>query len=100
MTKEARFSLYLEDEEFKQEVKVAAARRGLPVTEYCAEAIEERLIKDEEKSGTTSRAKDDYTRSNGRTQGGDWAYRFADLGYHQLTVLLSSYEGRECLALH
>ena len=46
MAKKARLSLYLEDEEFKRQVKVAAAKRGLAVTDYCAEAIEKRLVRD------------------------------------------------------
>ncbi len=50
MVKKARISLYLDDEEFKRQIKVAAARRGVAITEYCAEAIEERLIKDKERS--------------------------------------------------
>ena len=57
MAKKARLSLYLEDEEFKREVKVAAAKRGVAITEYCAEAIEERLIRDGERSKTMIRNK-------------------------------------------
>ena len=56
MTKKARLSLYLEDDEFKRQVKVAAAKRGLAVTDYCAEAIEERLIRDGERSLAKSRS--------------------------------------------
>ena len=50
MAKKARLSLYLEDEETKRQIKVAAARRGVAVTDYCAEAIQERLIRDGERS--------------------------------------------------
>lgn len=57
MAKKARLSLYLEDEEFKRQVKVAAAKRGLAVTDYCAEAIEERLIRDGERSMTRSKSR-------------------------------------------
>jgi len=46
----ARLGLYLKDEEVKRQIKVAAARRGMTVTDYCARAIEERLIKDGERS--------------------------------------------------
>jgi len=46
----ARLGLYLKDEEIKRQIKVAAARRGMTVTDYCARAIEERLIKDGERS--------------------------------------------------
>jgi hypothetical protein len=45
----ARLGLYLEDEELKRQIKVAAARRGVTVTNYCARAIEERLIRDGER---------------------------------------------------
>ena len=44
-----RLGLYLEDEELKRQIKVAAARRGVTVTNYCARAIEERLIRDGER---------------------------------------------------
>lgn len=50
MAKKARLSLYLEDEAFKRQVKVAAAKKGVAVTDYCAEAIEERLVRDGERS--------------------------------------------------
>ena len=56
MGSKARLGLYLEDEEFKRQVKVAAAKRGLTVTEYCAEAIEERLIRDGERSAAASKS--------------------------------------------
>jgi len=45
-----RLGLYLKDEEIKRQIKVAAARRGMTATDYCARAIEERLIKDGERS--------------------------------------------------
>ena len=57
MTKKARLSLYLQDEEFKRQVKIAAAKRGLAVTDYCAEAIEERLIREGERSMAKSRSR-------------------------------------------
>lgn len=50
MANKARLGLYLKDEEIKRQIKVAAARRGMTVTDYCARAIEERLIKDGERS--------------------------------------------------
>jgi len=56
VTKKARLSLYLEDEEFKRQVKVAAAKRGLAVTDYCTEAIGERLMKDGERSMAKSKS--------------------------------------------
>ena len=49
MANKARLGLYLEDEELKRQIKVAAARRGVTVTNYCARAIEERLIRDGER---------------------------------------------------
>jgi hypothetical protein len=48
MVKKARLGLYLEDEEMKRQVKIAAARRGISTTTYCAQAIEERLRRDGE----------------------------------------------------
>ena len=50
MANKARLGLYLKDEEVKRQIKIAAARRGMTVTDYCARAIEERLIKDGERS--------------------------------------------------
>lgn len=49
MATKARLGLYLEGEEIKRQIKVAAARRGMTATDYCARAIEERLIKDGER---------------------------------------------------
>ena len=58
MGKKARIGLYLEDEEIKRQIKVAAARRGMTATDYCARAIEERLMKDgERKTQNESREK-------------------------------------------
>jgi hypothetical protein len=54
MVKKSRLGLYLEDEEIKTQVKIAAARRGLSTTAYCAQAIEQRLRID----GETSRDAD------------------------------------------
>jgi hypothetical protein len=53
--KKSRLGLYLEDEEIKKRVKVAAARRGLSTTAYCAQAIEERLLRDGETSKDADR---------------------------------------------
>ena len=50
MANKTRLGLYLEDEEIKRQIKVAAAKRGMTATDYCAQAIEERLIKDGERS--------------------------------------------------
>lgn len=50
MTKKARLGLYLENEGVKRQIKIAAAKRGTTITEYCAEAIVERLIRDGEMS--------------------------------------------------
>ncbi|GEM_PF-1344198 len=50
MVKKARLGLYLEDEDIKRQIKVAAAKRGISTTKYCAEAIEERLKKEDEMS--------------------------------------------------
>jgi hypothetical protein len=48
VAKKARLGLYLKDEEMKRQIKVAAAKRGMTATDYCAQAIEERLIRDGE----------------------------------------------------
>ena len=50
VTKKARLGLYLEDEGIKRQIKVAAAKRGMTATDYCAQAIEERLTRDGERS--------------------------------------------------
>jgi hypothetical protein len=55
--KKARLGLYLEDEEIKKQIKVAAAKRGMTATDYCARAIEERLMKDGERN-TKNEAQD------------------------------------------
>jgi hypothetical protein len=46
VTKKARLGLYLEDEEIKKQIKIAAARKGISTTAYCAEAIKERLVRE------------------------------------------------------
>jgi len=43
MVKKARLCLYLEDEQTKTHVKIAAAKRGISATAYCEEAIKEKL---------------------------------------------------------
>lgn len=48
MVKKARLGLYLEDEEIKRQIKIAAARRGVSTTSYCTEAIKERLTREGE----------------------------------------------------
>ena len=48
MTRKTRLGLYLEDERIKRQIKIAAARRGMSTTAYCAEAIRERLQRDGE----------------------------------------------------
>ena len=55
MTRKARLGLYLEDEEIKKQIKIAAARRGISTTAYCAEAIRERLQKDGEMGDKVSK---------------------------------------------
>ena len=52
MVRKARLGLYLEDEEIKKKIKIAATKRGISTTAYCAEAIKERLIRDGEISGS------------------------------------------------
>ena len=50
MANRARLGLYLKDEEIKRQIKVAAAKRGMTTTAYCTQAIEERLMRDGERS--------------------------------------------------
>ena len=50
MAKKARLDLYLEDEEIKQRIKNASAKRGISMTAYCEEAIKEKLVKEGELS--------------------------------------------------
>ncbi|MBI4286070.1 MAG: hypothetical protein HY670_09285 [Chloroflexi bacterium] len=57
MTRKARLGLYLEDGEIKKQIKIAAARRGMSATAYCAEAIRERLRKDGETSDGVERGR-------------------------------------------
>lgn len=46
MTKKARLGLYLEDDEMKKQIKIAAAKKGISTTAYCQEAIKVYLTKD------------------------------------------------------
>jgi hypothetical protein len=57
VAKKARLGLYLEDEEVKRQIKIAAAKRGMTVTDYCAEAIEGRLVEDGERSMAESKSR-------------------------------------------
>ncbi|MDO8635228.1 MAG: hypothetical protein Q7R34_03150 [Dehalococcoidia bacterium] len=57
MVRKARLGLYLEDEEIKKKIKIAATKRGISTTAYCAEAINERLVRDGEISGKTGGSK-------------------------------------------
>jgi hypothetical protein len=50
MVHKARLGLYLEDEDIKKRIKIAAAKRGVSTTIYCAQAIEERLKREGELS--------------------------------------------------
>lgn len=48
MVKKARLGLYLEDEELKKQIKIAAAKRSISTTAYCTQAIKEKLTRDGE----------------------------------------------------
>jgi len=50
VAKRARLGLYLEDEDMKTQIKIAAAKRGATLTDYCVEAIEDRLVREGERS--------------------------------------------------
>lgn len=57
MAKKARLGLYLADVEIKKQIKIAAAKRGMSTTAYCAEAIEERLRREGEMGDKIDRTK-------------------------------------------
>ena len=57
MAKKARLGLYLEDEDIKRQIKVAAAKRGISTTAYCAQAIEDRLKREGELNDMTTKNK-------------------------------------------
>ncbi len=57
MTSKARLGLYLEDEDMKRQIKVAAAKHGMTITDYCAQAIEDRLVRDGERLPGQRRSK-------------------------------------------
>jgi len=46
MIKRARLGLYIESEEIKKQIKIAATRRGMSTSDYCAHAIKEQLKRD------------------------------------------------------
>ena len=70
MTRKARLGLYLEDEEIKKQIKIAAARRGVSTTAYCAQAIRERLQRDGEMGDKVSKDRLALLSSDGQTQAG------------------------------
>jgi hypothetical protein len=55
MSKKARLGLYLENEDVKKRVKIAAAKRGLSTTTYCVRAIKDQLRRDGEVSDDTDK---------------------------------------------
>jgi len=57
LVRKLRLVLYLKDEEIKNRIKIAAAKRGKSITAYCTEAIKKRLIKDEAATGNTDEEK-------------------------------------------
>ena len=57
MANKARLGLYLADVEIKKQIKIAAAKRGISTTAYCAEAIEERLRREGEMGDKVDRTK-------------------------------------------
>lgn len=48
--KRVRLNIYIDDEEMRRQVKIAAARRDMTVTEYCKRAIAEQLRREAEVS--------------------------------------------------
>jgi hypothetical protein len=57
MARKARLGLYLENEEIKRQIKVAAAKRGISTTIYCTQAIEERLRREGEMGDNAVKSK-------------------------------------------
>ncbi len=57
MGKKARLGLYLENDEMKRQIKIAAAKRGISITAYCTQAIEERLKKDGDMGANIAKSK-------------------------------------------
>ena len=57
MARKARLGLYLKDDNIKKQIKIAAAKRGISTTIYCAQAIEERLKREGELAGDESERK-------------------------------------------
>ena len=50
MARRTRIGLYLEGDDVKKAVKVAAAKRGVSLTKYCSQAIIDRLRREGELS--------------------------------------------------
>ncbi len=48
MPKKARLGLYIENEEVKKQIKIAATKRGISASDYCSRAIKEQLKRDGE----------------------------------------------------
>jgi len=44
-------NIYLDDPGLKREIKIAAANRGVTLSAYCVEAIEQRLTREQPESG-------------------------------------------------
>jgi len=57
MDRKARLGLYLKDETLKRRIKMAAAKRGMSTTAYCAQAIEERLRREAESTDEAARSR-------------------------------------------
>jgi hypothetical protein len=57
MVRKARLGLYLKDDNIKKQIKIAAAKRGVSTTIYCAQAIEERLKREGELADNESERK-------------------------------------------
>ena len=57
MVRKARLGLYLEDEDLKRQIKIAAAKQGISTTKYCTEAVKARLIKEGETVKTADQRK-------------------------------------------
>ena len=50
MENKARLSLYLRDEKLRRQIKIAATKRGMSISDYCMKAIERQLLEDGEVS--------------------------------------------------
>jgi hypothetical protein len=57
--KRPRLNIYLEGNDIKRRIKIAAAKRDISITEYCTRAIAEQLIRDGDAAGYEAVGRED-----------------------------------------